>query len=101
VPAPPRLRKQQAEERLSAVLEAADLRTEDLNALKGSDPRELLLAAMLWRRTTVSQEWPTDRLAMRSAANVSQRCADLIAAAPATVSQTLRDFQTQADNIGV
>jgi len=41
--------------------------------LKGSDPRKLALAELLWKRTTVSQEWIAEKLAMRSAANVSQQ----------------------------
>jgi len=41
--------------------------------LKGSDPRKLALAELLWKRTTVSQEWIAEKLAMRRAANVSQQ----------------------------
>jgi ribose 1,5-bisphosphokinase PhnN len=32
-----------------------------------------MLADLLWRQTTVSQEWLAEKLAMRSAANVSQQ----------------------------
>jgi putative transposase len=39
---------------------------------RGSDPRKIALAQLLWRRTTVSQVWLAERLGMRSAANVSQ-----------------------------
>jgi hypothetical protein len=42
---------------LSAGLKAAQLTADDIHFLKGSDPRKLLLADLLWRRTTVSQEW--------------------------------------------
>jgi putative transposase len=45
----------------------------DLPGLKGSDPRKLALAELLWKRTTVSQEWIAENLSMRSAANVSQQ----------------------------
>ena len=31
------------------------------------------LAELLWKRTTVSQEWIAEKLSMRSAANVSQQ----------------------------
>ena len=41
--------------------------------MKGSDPRKLVLAELLWKRTTVSQEWIAEKLAMHSAANVSQQ----------------------------
>jgi hypothetical protein len=45
----------------------------NLPSLKGSDPRKLALAELLWKRTTVSQEWIAKKLSMRSAANVSQQ----------------------------
>ena len=41
--------------------------------MKGSAPQKLALAELLWKRTTVSQEWIAHKLAMRSAANVSQQ----------------------------
>ncbi|MBE7495646.1 MAG: hypothetical protein HS117_11910 [Verrucomicrobiaceae bacterium] len=41
--------------------------------MKGSDPRKVLLADLLWRRTVVSQEWLAEKLEMKSAANVSQQ----------------------------
>ena len=41
--------------------------------MKGSDPRKLVLAELLWKRTTVSQEWIAEKLVMHSAANVSQQ----------------------------
>ncbi len=63
----------QAEEWLARGLEAAGLAEEELAALKGSDPRKIALAELLWRRTVVSQEWIAARLEMRSAANVSQQ----------------------------
>lgn len=65
--------EQQAETWLKKGLKAAGLNTAELTRLKGSDSRKLLLADLLWRRTTVSQEWLAERLAMKSAANVSQQ----------------------------
>ena len=38
-----------------------------------SDERKVLLAALLWRGTVVSQEWLAKKLRMKSAANVSQQ----------------------------
>ena len=38
-----------------------------------ADPRKRALAELLWRRTTVSQEWIAAKLSMGSAANVSQQ----------------------------
>ena len=62
----------QAEQWLAEGLQAAGLARRDLARLKGSDPRKVVLAELLWRRTTVSQEWLAEALCMRSAANVSQ-----------------------------
>ena len=41
--------------------------------MKGSDLRKLVLAELLWKRTTVSQEWIAEKLVMHSAANVSKQ----------------------------
>ena len=65
--------EQQAERWLDEGLTAAGLVVKDLSGLKGSDPRKLVLAEILWKRTTVSQEWIAEKLSMRSAANVSQQ----------------------------
>jgi putative transposase len=65
--------EQQAETWLKQGLKVAGLKTAELGRLKGSDARKLLLADLLWRRTTVSQEWLAGKLAMKSAANVSQQ----------------------------
>lgn len=63
---------QQAEEWLQEGLAAAGLSAADLPALKGTDPRKVALASLLWRHTTVSQTWLAEKLHLRSAANVSQ-----------------------------
>jgi hypothetical protein len=65
--------ERQAEPWLREGLRAAGLATEELPRLKGSDPRKLLLAELLWKRTTVSQEWLAQKLWMSSGANVSQQ----------------------------
>lgn len=44
-----------------------------LSKVKGPDPRKVLLADLLWRRTVVSQEWLAAKLEMSSGANVSQQ----------------------------
>jgi putative transposase len=49
------------------------LKPGDLGKVKGSGPRKALLADLLRRRTVVSQEWPAERLGMKSAANMSQQ----------------------------
>ena len=63
----------EAERWLAEGLGVAGLSPDDLAGLKGSDPRKLVLAKLLWQRTVVSQEWIAEKLWMRSAANVSQQ----------------------------
>ena len=65
--------QRQAEQWLTAGLKAAGLKRSELNRVKGSEVRKVLLADLLWRRTVVSQEWLAEKLAMKSAANVSQQ----------------------------
>ena len=65
--------EEQAQRWLAEGLKAAGLVAKDLPRLKGSDPRKLALAEILWKLTTVSQEWIAQKLSMRSAANVSQQ----------------------------
>ncbi len=62
------------------------------------DPRQVALAAILRKRTTVSNQWIAERLGMASAANVSQRVrtADLrrfikVKAIPPVISRMLRE----------
>lgn len=64
---------ERAEQWLREGLAAAGLNKKELAAISGSDPRKIALARLLWRGTTVSQVWLAERLAMRSAANVSQQ----------------------------
>jgi len=65
--------EQQAKRWLKQGLKVTGLSTKDLEKLKGSDPRKLAIAELIWRHTTVSQEWIAKNLSMRSAANVSQQ----------------------------
>ena len=65
--------EEQAKQWLAEGLQTAGLTAKDLTALKGSDPRKLALAELLWKETTVSQAWIAEKLSMRSAANVSQQ----------------------------
>ncbi|MFC7339705.1 hypothetical protein ACFQY0_21145, partial [Haloferula chungangensis] len=65
--------EEQAKRWLKEGLHAAGMVPKELPQLKGSDPRKLALAELLWSRTTVSQEWIAEKLSMRSAANVSQQ----------------------------
>jgi hypothetical protein len=63
----------QAEQWLREGLAAAGLDVRELARTKGSDPRKVTLARLLWERTTVGQRWLAERLQMGSAANVSQQ----------------------------
>ena len=66
--------QRQAQEWLRQGLAHAGLKNAaELKKTKGSDPRKLALAYLLWRHTTVSQGWLAEQLHMRSAANVCQQ----------------------------
>jgi len=83
-------------------LAAAVLVSKDLPSMKGSDPRKLALAELLWKRTTVSQEWIAEKLAMRSAANVSQQLRRFDRAKEdAKLPPEMRRFLKQAWGAGV
>jgi len=66
-------------------------------ATPGSAPRKVALARLLWLGTTVSQVWLAERLAMRSAANVSQQLRR-VGTEPikGNVSKPLRSFLERA-----
>ena len=83
---------------LERGLKAAGLKSGNLARVKGSDPRKVLLADLLWRRTVVSQEWLAEKLAMKSAANVSQQLRRLDGkAAIKKVPEELKHFLEKAD----
>ncbi len=85
--------EEQAKRWMAEGLKTAGLLAKDLAALKGSDPRKLALAELLWKQTTVSQEWIAEKLSMRSAANVSQQLRRLNQAKThAKLSPELRAF---------
>lgn len=87
----------QAEEWLKQGLKASGIKSGELERLKGSDARKLLLADLLWRRTTVSQAWLAEHLSMKSAANVSQQLRRLDRKkALARVPAAFRDFLEQS-----
>jgi putative transposase len=49
------------------------LSARELESLPGSDVRKVALASLILERTVARQSWIADKLAMRSAANVSQQ----------------------------
>jgi putative transposase len=64
--------QQQAEQWVRQGLRMAGLRERDLADLKGNDARKVVLARLIWEKTTVSQRWIARRLRMGGAANVCQ-----------------------------
>lgn len=64
----------EAERILSILAEELGLpeSREELNNLKKSDPRKVICAALVKRRTAVSNDWITERLAMGHPASMSQ-----------------------------
>jgi hypothetical protein len=65
--------ERQAQRLLNGGLAVAGLSTRELDSLPGSDVRKVALANLLLERTVARQSWIADKLAMRSAANVSQQ----------------------------
>jgi putative transposase len=53
-----------AERCLEEGIKTARLVEKDLRALTGADLRKLVLVELLWKRTTVSQEWLAEKLSM-------------------------------------
>ena len=65
--------EREAQRLLDGGLAAAGLSAGELDSLPGSDVRKVALANLLLERTVTSQSWIAEKLAMRSAANVSQQ----------------------------
>jgi hypothetical protein len=65
--------EKQAQRLLDRGLAAAELSTRELDSLPGSDVPKVALANLLLEQAIASQRWIADKLAMRSAANVSQQ----------------------------
>ena len=65
--------ERQAQRLLDGGLAAAGLQAGELDSLAGSDVRKVALANLLLERTVARQSWIAQKLAMRSAANVSQQ----------------------------
>jgi putative transposase len=58
---------------LDGGLAAAGLSVRELDSLPGSDVRKVAFASLILERTVPRQSWIADKLAMRSAVNVSQQ----------------------------
>jgi tetratricopeptide (TPR) repeat protein len=68
--------EKEARRLLEGGLAAAGLSARELDSLPGSDVRKVALASLILERTVARQSWIADKLAMRSAANVSQQALD-------------------------
>ena len=64
--------EQQALALLEEGLRVANLAKEELAASGCTEPLKVLLAWLLWQKTTVSQAWIAEHLGMKNAANVSR-----------------------------
>jgi hypothetical protein len=64
--------EQKALELLEEGLRVAGLAKEELAGHRCTEPRKVLLAGLLWKKTTVSQAWIAGHLGMKNAANVSR-----------------------------
>jgi len=64
--------KREAGRLVKEGLKAAELPESSLAELKGSDPRKVALGMLIWKTTTVLQDWIARRLQIKSAANVGQ-----------------------------
>jgi REP element-mobilizing transposase RayT len=64
--------ERQAEEIVRDGLNESGLQEEELGNVPGNDRRKVKLAQEVWEQTTMSMGWIAQRLAMKSAANVSQ-----------------------------
>jgi putative transposase len=64
--------EQQALALLEEGLRVANLAKEDLIGRGCTEPRTVLIAGLLWKKTMVSQAWIAEHLGMTSSANVSR-----------------------------
>ena len=90
--------EKEARRLLKGGLTAAGLSARELDSLPGSDVRKVALASLILERTVARQSWIADKLAMCSAANVSQQVrryrARRSSRLPARVSPNCQDLLT-------
>ena len=81
----------EAQRLLDGGLAAAGLSAKELDSLPGSDVRKVALANLLLERTVARQSWIAQKLAMSSAANVSQQVRRYRAQRP-RLTATLKEY---------
>ena len=64
--------EEKARDLFNEGLRAAGFSEEELAEHRCTEPRKVLLAVLLWKKTTVSQTWIAEHLGMKNAANVSR-----------------------------
>jgi len=87
--------EREAQQLLDGGLAVAGLSARELDSLPGSDVRKVALANLLLERTVARQSWIADKLAMRSAANVSQQVRRYRTRKP-RLAATLREYLKSA-----
>jgi len=92
--------ERQAQRLLNGGLAAAGLSTRELDSLPGSDVRKVALANLLLERTVARQSWIADKLAMRSAANVSQQVRRY-RTQRSRLSATLKEYLESAQSVKI
>jgi len=93
--------EEEARRLLGEGLGAAELDKKALKKLRANDFRKVMLAAVLWKNTTVGQPWIAENLEMKNAANVSMALnrtnwKKLVARAPARLKTFVERMQENA-----
>jgi hypothetical protein len=83
-----------AQRLLDGGLAAAGLSAKELDSLPGSGVRKVALANLLLERTAAKQSWIAGKLAMRSAANLSQQVRRYRAKRPRLTYALKEDLQS-------
>ena len=91
----------EAEKIFKEGLAAAGLGERELMDLPGSDLRKVVIATVIWGKTTVRMSWISEKLAMKSAANASQQIRRMRARqrSGAKLSKVLQTWSKQSTNV--
>jgi hypothetical protein len=81
---------------LEEGLRLAKLTKSELAGYRCTEPRKVLLACLLWKKTTVSQAWIAEHLGMKNSANVSRVIHRMdLSRLKEKVSEDLRSFVSE------
>jgi len=71
----------------------ANFSADELTEYPCTEPRKVMLAGLLWKKTTVSQSWIAEHLGIKNAANVSRVIHRMgLSGIEEKVPATLREF---------